>query len=63
MHMWSQAYDTLAEAERQLEKESSGISGSERLTVALVEALLAVSQELSLIHNEGIDVESRPPEV
>ena len=61
--MWSEAQDTLAEAERHLEKESGEIFGSERLTVALVEALLAVSQELSLIRNEGIDVESRPPEV
>ena len=63
MHMWSRAYDTLAEAKQQLERESGGISGSERLTVALVEALLSVSQELSLIHHKGINVESNPPEV
>ena len=62
MHMWSRAYGTVAEAKQQLERESGGISGSERLTVALVEALLSVSQELSLIQHEGINVESSPPE-
>jgi len=46
---------------RQIEKEAGGPSSDQRLTVALVQALLSISQELSLIRDEGLNPEHDSP--
>lgn len=61
MDMWNRANDNLTAAQRQIEKEAGGLSSDQRLTVALVQALLSISQELSLIRDEGLNPEHDSP--
>jgi hypothetical protein len=58
VNLWNQAADTLSKAEHALEAATDGeLSGEQLLRIAQVEALLAIGQELSKIHHEGINPE------
>lgn len=52
MSMWNEAADELSKAERDLGTE---MDADHRLKVAEIKALLAIGQELSQIHHEGIN--------
>lgn len=54
MHLWSEAYDALSAAERLLEPERVR-TPEQQLKIAEIKALLAIGQELSLIHHQGIN--------
>lgn len=54
MSLWNEASDELAAAERDLGKN---MSVDYRLKLAEIKALLAIGQELSQIHHEGINPE------
>jgi hypothetical protein len=56
MSLWNEASDELSKAERDL---GQGMSADHRLKVAEIKALLAIGQELSQIHHEGINPDYR----
>lgn len=55
MSLWHEAADALTEA---IDSEKSGrLSTDQLLKVAEIKALLAIGQELSAIHHDGINPE------
>ena len=56
MTIWAQARDSLTTAERAL-KADGGPTPDQLLQIALVEALLSIGQELSLIQDQGVNPE------
>lgn len=56
MNLWSVTMDDLARIEREAEKEG-GLSIDQRIQLAQAHALLSISQELSLIQDQGISPE------
>ncbi len=56
--LWSTAYDSLTAAERELRFEHMPVE--QKLEVAKIQALLAIGQELSLIHHQGINPKYEP---
>ncbi|MBM0237133.1 hypothetical protein JNW88_08205 [Micromonospora sp. ATA32] len=55
MGMWHEAADALSEA---IDSEKTGrLTTDQQLKVAEIKALLAIGQELSKIHHEGINPE------
>jgi len=52
MALWHEAQDALTAAERL--KPAQDRTGDDWLRIAEVKALLAIGQELSIIHHEGI---------
>lgn len=51
MLMWHEAADAM----NALDRESDDMSLDQRLKLAEIKALLAIGQELSMIHHEGIN--------
>lgn len=54
MSVWHEAMDELGQIERDA---AEGMTIDQRLKAVEVRALLSISQELSLIHHEGINPE------
>lgn len=55
MSLWHQAFDDM----NVLEADADAMSVDQRLKLAEVKALLAIGQELSRIHHDGISPEYR----
>lgn len=55
MSLWNEAYDTMNAIESRYEVDSLPLE--QQLKLAEIRALLAIGQELSQIHHEGINPE------
>lgn len=55
MNLWSEAYSAMSAVENRYEVES--LTLDQELKLAEIKALLAIGQELSLIHHEGVNPE------
>ena len=53
MPMWHEAADALGDALKGVDEAS--LTVDQKLKVAEIKALLSIGQELSIIHNEGIN--------
>ncbi len=58
MNVWNEAYDAVSAVENRYEVKSMTLD--QQLKLAEIKALLAIGQELSQIHHEGINPEYSP---
>lgn len=62
MNLFSMSFDLASEAERDLEKAQGTLDGTQKLALAQIYATLSVSQEISKIWDDGLDVYRRDGE-